>query len=178
MQTATQAVPSSARLVYRPVTEGDAPLLHTHWNRAQVRKYLWDDLPVDEATVRAAIGASQADLARAGYGLWAISLAVNGEFVGVCGLRRVAAERDDVEVIYSLEPSMWGRGFATEAARAAITFAFETLHLPRVLGGFDAENIASSQVLERLGLRPMADATQGASAPGGVVYWELTARLS
>ena len=89
--------------------------------------------------------------------------------MGVCGLRRVGG-REDVEILYSLEPAAWGQGLATEAGRAVLGFAFGELRLARVLGGFDAPNTASSQVLARLGMKPEADV----AGEGGVIYWGLS----
>jgi RimJ/RimL family protein N-acetyltransferase len=47
----------------------------------------------------------------------------------------------------------WGRGYATEAARAMIAYAFETMKLPRVLADTSADNERSQNVMKRLGMR-------------------------
>jgi len=144
----------TARLKLRPAMAGDADLLRDHWNRPEVRRFLWDDEPVAAETVDAALAQSDADFARAGHGLWIVeTLDIVSEtaFVGFCGLR-VVEGTDLVEVLYSLEPSQWGKGFATEAAGAALDYAFESLRLPRVVGGVDPPNRASHRVLERLGV--------------------------
>jgi RimJ/RimL family protein N-acetyltransferase len=51
-----------------------------------------------------------------------------GTPIGCCGLRR-DDRRDPVELLYSVDAEYWGQGLATDAARAVITFAFETLGL-------------------------------------------------
>jgi RimJ/RimL family protein N-acetyltransferase len=144
--------PESARLRFRRATADDVAALHAHWNAPLVRRYLWDDQEVALETVRAVVAASAADFARAGFGLWVLSDA-QGALVGMCGLRPVEGTAE-VEILYSLEPARWGSGLATEAAAAVLTYAFDVLSLPRVLGGIDEPNVASRRVLERLGMRP------------------------
>ncbi|MFI2708002.1 GNAT family N-acetyltransferase, partial [Nocardioides sp. CER28] len=60
------------------------------------------------------------------------------------------------ELGYQLHPDHWGRGYATEAGRAALGLAFEELGLHRVIARIDAENPGSAAVLRRLGMRQEA----------------------
>ena len=159
-------LPHSKRLVFRPIAAEDETWLHAHWNRPEVRRYLWDDQEVAPATVRAIVWASEADFSRAGYGLWSLARATDGAFIGMCGLRRVG-DGPEVELLYSLEPEAQGAGLATEAAAAVMAFALNVLRLPRVLAGVDAPNTASMKLLERLGMRPVDDVR----GEGEVVYW-------
>ncbi|WP_235014080.1 GNAT family N-acetyltransferase [Parafrankia sp. BMG5.11] len=69
-----------------------------------------------------------------------------------------------VEVLYSLSPAAWGRGFATEAARAVVDHALTTVGLPEVLAEVDEGNTASTRVITRLGLTPFAT-VQGELGP-------------
>ena len=90
---------------------------------------------------------------RHGFGPWLIVLPRSARVIGHCGLR-FWPETADVELLYSLEHSEWGKGYATEAAREAVRAAFEDLRLDRLIAGADAENVASQRVLGKLGLRP------------------------
>ncbi|MEW6272624.1 MAG: GNAT family N-acetyltransferase [Thermodesulfobacteriota bacterium] len=112
---------------------------------------------------------SAADFARDGFGLWIVDTEER-RFAGVCGLRRVPGTAD-LEVLYSIEPALWGRGLATEAARAVVAWTFERLDLPRVLGGVDAPNAASRRVLEKLGMTPLPAAGAAGTA---VRYYAVT----
>jgi RimJ/RimL family protein N-acetyltransferase len=68
--------------------------------------------------------------------------------IGGVGL---AQRGDAVELGYWIVPSCWGLGFATEAARAVVDFARDTLRLPRLVSGHFVDNPASGRVLEKLG---------------------------
>jgi [ribosomal protein S5]-alanine N-acetyltransferase len=61
-----------------------------------------------------------------------------------------------LEVFYSLAPAAWGKGYATEAARAVVEYALGDLGLPEVLAEVDEGNLASAAVVERLGMTPFA----------------------
>ena len=89
---------------------------------------------------------------RCGFGVWALEDRVSGTLIGHAGLARL--ERSEhVEVLYALAPKWWGKGFAREAARAALRFGFETAGLARIVGFVVPENTASARVLEVIGLR-------------------------
>ena len=90
-------------------------------------------------------------------GVFAVELA--GAMVGTVTFDRRGAERpghvrvegDEVEVGYLFLPEAWGHGYATEAARALLQWAFDTLDLNRVQAETDTRNAASARVLEKLG---------------------------
>ena len=64
------------------------------------------------------------------------------------------SERDrTAEIGFTFDPHHQGKGFATEAARAMVDWAFGTAGLHRVIGRTEARNTASSRVLEKLGMR-------------------------
>jgi ribosomal-protein-alanine N-acetyltransferase len=89
---------------------------------------------------------------RRGFGVWAVTERASGRLLGQCGLRYVEEARD-VEVLYLLNKTVWGRGLATEAAGVALDFGLKTLGLERIIGLVRPENVASRRVLEKLGLR-------------------------
>jgi RimJ/RimL family protein N-acetyltransferase len=157
--------PHSPRLRYHPMRAADVAALHAHWNTPAVRRFLWDDEEVAPDTVRAVLTASDADFARAGYGLWVVTDAA-GTLVGSCGLRPVE-DTAEIEILYSVEPARWGAGLATEAAAAVLRHAFADLGLARVLGGTDEPNVASRRVLEKLGMHAVPTI---AGTPPGVDY--------
>jgi ribosomal-protein-alanine N-acetyltransferase len=140
------------RLLLRPFGEEHADALCAQWNDPDVGRFLWDGEPVSPETVREVIAASRGSFAARGFGLYAIALRkAPAEVVGFAGLRTVG-ETDEVELLYALLPAHWGRGLATEAARAVLDRAFATLPLPQIVAGADPPNAASFGVMERLGM--------------------------
>ena len=90
-----------------------------------------------------------------GFGLWAVERVGEGRFVGMVGLAVptfVARFTPCVEVGWRLLVEHWGHGYATEAARAALHFGFESLGLPEIVSFTTANNLRSRRVMERLGM--------------------------
>ena len=155
-----RATLSSPRLTLRPATSDDAVFLHTHWNRPDVRRFLWDDQEVTQTKVEQVLARSDRDFTASGYGLWLVLLSPDGESVGVCGLRQIEGH-DLVEILYSIEPHHWGVGLATEAASTVVSYAFDRLGLKELYGEVDDGNDASVRVLEKLGMRFFKDIDVG-----------------
>jgi ribosomal-protein-alanine N-acetyltransferase len=83
----------------------------------------------------------------------AITLKEHGQLIGNCGIRMKTAYAREADIGYELDSRYWGRGYATEAALALLTFGFKDLRLHRIWAQCIAENIASARVLEKLGMR-------------------------
>lgn len=86
-----------------------------------------------------------------GFGMYSLIDRESGNFVGRCGLVRLAAT-GEVEVGYVFSKECWGKGLATEAAKECVRFGFETLRLPEVIGLTFLQNKPSQIVLEKCGL--------------------------
>jgi RimJ/RimL family protein N-acetyltransferase len=88
-----------------------------------------------------------------GWGLWALEL--DGEFIGYTGLQPVsfaAHFTPAVEIGWRLARGAWGHGYASEAARAAATYAFAELELPELVSFTVPDNTRSRAVMERIGM--------------------------
>jgi RimJ/RimL family protein N-acetyltransferase len=91
-----------------------------------------------------------------GFGIWALEELDGGRFVGLTGLSVVpfaAPFTPAVEVGWRLVADAWGRGYATEAAGAAIAYGFEQAGLDEIVSFTSATNLRSVAVMERLGMR-------------------------
>jgi RimJ/RimL family protein N-acetyltransferase len=91
-----------------------------------------------------------------GFGLWALERVEDGHFLGFTGLSRPSFEAHftpAVEVGWRLARHAWGRGFAMEAARAALAFGFETVGLEEIVSFTVPANVRSRAVMERIGMR-------------------------
>ena len=90
-----------------------------------------------------------------GYGLWAVELPRQAEFIGYVGLAPVTFDAHftpAVEVGWRMAHEYWGRGFATEAARATIADGFDRVGLGEVVSFTVPANVRSWRVMERLGM--------------------------
>lgn len=87
---------------------------------------------------------------RRGYGVWAVEDRASGRLLGQCGLRWIP-EAEQTEVLYLLTKTVWGRGLATEAAQAALAYAFGSAGLDNLIALTAPENKASQRVLDKLG---------------------------
>lgn len=97
----------------------------------------------------------EASWAGKGYGLWAVQVVDGPEFIGYVGLWDALFEAPftpAIEVGWRLARSAWGRGYASEAARAAVGYGYGTLGLPEVLSFTAATNLRSRAVMERIGM--------------------------
>ena len=88
---------------------------------------------------------------RLGYQL-AVTMKGDDRVIGSCGIRRKGGKEWDAELGFELATALWGRGLATEAARAMVDFGFSKLGLHRVSSWCIAENGASARTLEKAGL--------------------------
>lgn len=85
-----------------------------------------------------------------GFGLWAVEEKTSGALVGRAGLFRPEGW-PGLEVGWAFDPSVWGRGYATEAGHAALAHAWDELGAERVISIIDPDNARSIAVAERLG---------------------------
>lgn len=118
-----------------------------------------------------------------GYGLWAIEVPGRFEFIGYAGLavpRFEAHFTPAVEIGWRLDKPYWGQGFATEAARAAITDGFERVGLDEMVSFTVPANVRSRRVMERLGMKhdPADDFDHPLLPPGHRVRRHVLYRLN
>ena len=92
-----------------------------------------------------------------GYGMWAVEEMESGRFVGRVGLHRPEGW-PDLELGWSLCREAWGKGYATEAARAAAEYAFRELRRTHLIHLILPGNTRSIRVAERLGATPRGTA--------------------
>lgn len=138
------------RLTLRPQTPADAARVFELLSRRDVAVPLGSPLPRSVASIRAAIRAETAARRRPGA-RWAYSLVTRaGEWAGILNLRW--PHKGVAELGYGVHPSHQGRGYATEAVRAAAAYAFR-LGAHRVQATCWTRNPASMKVLRRAGLK-------------------------
>lgn len=109
----------------------------------------------------------QAMHAQYGYTLWVVEVTDSERgrtsFAGFTGLMRPSFvppfehAEPCVEVGWRLWPQWWGLGVASEAARAAVAFAFDVAHLPQIVSFTTPANEPSWRVMQRIGMRPSGE---------------------
>ncbi|MGH3379767.1 MAG: GNAT family N-acetyltransferase [Actinoallomurus sp.] len=90
-----------------------------------------------------------------GFGFWALEIAETGQFIGFTGLSVPGFEAHfipAVEIGWRLTRSSWGHGYASEAARRALTLAFDDLELAEVVSFTSRTNLRSQMVMKRIGM--------------------------
>jgi RimJ/RimL family protein N-acetyltransferase len=81
---------------------------------------------------------------------WAATRKADGQFIGLCGIEELSGTNDG-ELDYLLGKPYWSQGYATEAARAMVGFAFDNTGWDRVVAAIVPANLASSRVVDHLG---------------------------
>jgi ribosomal-protein-alanine N-acetyltransferase len=142
------------RLVIRELRESDADGAHRVYGDPEVMRYVGSGGKARTWEQSAAGVARMMEGQRAnGFSLWAVELRETGEMIGVCGVVHVDGTGPDVELVYEFQRSAWGRGYATEAARACLAAALGPLGLSRVVALAYPENAQSIRIMQKLGMR-------------------------
>jgi [ribosomal protein S5]-alanine N-acetyltransferase len=141
----------TARLGLRPFTDADADALFALHSNAHVLRY-WDAPPWSGRDRAERFIAACRQIADEGTG---VRLAIDRDhdrtFVGWCSLTGWNPNYRSASLTYCLDDAAWGHGYGTEAARALLSWAFDTLNLNRVQAETDTRNLASARVLEKIG---------------------------
>jgi RimJ/RimL family protein N-acetyltransferase len=148
----------TARLVLRPWSPDDAEAWFRILQEDGVLRYFPDPTPPARKKADAYIAHHLAHWKEHGYGHWAVAMPEDNRVIGWTGLEYLP-ELSETEVAYLLSRTVWGHGFASEAAQAALEYGFEAAGLEAIIGLVHRDNIASISVLEKCGLKP-ADRVQ------------------
>ncbi len=88
-----------------------------------------------------------------GYGIWPVVHKEDHRVIGECGITQIPGHEPHVEIAWIFNKAYQGKGFATEAARAVMDFAFTELHIARLYALIERFNARSIAVANRLGMR-------------------------
>jgi [ribosomal protein S5]-alanine N-acetyltransferase len=141
----------TARLRLRPFASSDADNLFALHSNAVVLRY-WDSPPWTEHARAERFLEACGHISEEGTGArLAVERATDQSFVGWCSLTRWNPVYRSASMTYCFDAAAWGHGYATEAGRALLDWAFDALDLNRVQAETDTRNVASAHVLEKLG---------------------------
>lgn len=140
------------RLLLRTFTIEDAPHIY-HLNLdPDVIRYTLDPIRDIDQSRQVLEQVIIPQYALYNHGRWAVHTKPGMGFIGWCGLK-ARPERNEIDLGYRFIKTFWGKGYATEAARACIRYGFEQLNLQRIIGRAMPDNKASLRVLEKCGMR-------------------------
>lgn len=141
----------TARLTYRDVRADDAPHLVPILMDPEVKRY-WPR-PSTREEVDGWIERLLARYETEGRTYWLAARLDTGEVIGHVGLlHQEIGGAKEIGLGYVFAKEHWGQGFATEAARACLTFGFEAMGLRRIIAAIRPENAPSLRVAERLAM--------------------------
>jgi RimJ/RimL family protein N-acetyltransferase len=145
----------TSRLTLRPFVEEDFEAIYAMRADPEVARYLYGE-PLSAAEARDFLQRRLGGSAWSSEGDW-LSVAaverVSGTTVGDVAFHWVSERDRTAEIGFVFDPGHQGKGFATEAARALLDWAFASAGFHRIIGRTEARNTASARVLEKLGMR-------------------------
>ncbi len=142
----------SDRLAFYEITAKDAEVMYALNCDPQVVEYTGDGSFDSLSTANSFLAERHEYNKKHGYGRWKILSRETGECIGWCGLK-FDSDKNITDVGYRLFRRHWGKGYATEAAKASIDYGFSVLELEKIIAHARKENAASLRVLEKCGMR-------------------------
>jgi RimJ/RimL family protein N-acetyltransferase len=142
------------RLVLRPAVDADRDAIAAL--NAHPKVGAWLGGVRDRAASDAFVDRVHAHEFEHGFGFWVVERQTDTRVIGMTGVWWVPPEMDMpgvVEIGWRFHPDAWGQGYATEAAKAALAYGFETLKLPEIIAFTARTNLASQSVMRRIGMR-------------------------
>jgi RimJ/RimL family protein N-acetyltransferase len=140
------------RLTLRMLRDSDLDAYAEMCADAEVMRYLGDGQPMNRALAWRNLALMVGHWSLRGYGLWAAEQRSSGVLVGRIGFWNPEGW-PGFELGWTLRRPYWGRGYATEGARAALEHAFTQMGQPHVISLIHPKNAASIRVAERVGER-------------------------
>lgn len=143
------------RLLLRPFEGGDLHALHTMQSDEEVVRYLYHDVrSLDDVRISLARKMGSVAISGEGDGVTAaVVLRDTGELVADVSVWLVSEGHEQAELGFVVHPAHQRRGYATEASRRMLEFAFTIMRVHRVIGRLEVRNAGSAGVLEKLGMR-------------------------
>ena len=143
---------TTERLWLREILPADVDGLLEIW--ADPIAMQWFPKTLTREELQALLARNQKRYEQYGHGLWAVLSKADQQLLGDCGLVRWDIDGvDELEVGYHFKRKHWGQGYATEAARACMDYAFRQLGTKRIISMIRPENLPSRRVAERNGLQ-------------------------
>ena len=139
---------TTSRLYLRRFTESDTEAYAEIMLNPSVTQYLGDGSNFSKENA-AKVLARFESVWDAGYGIFAVIERASSKLIGYCGIRQIPDGR--VELLYAYAPSVWGKGYATEAGKAVLDYAKKNFDIARIIAMSYPQNGGSIGVIKKLG---------------------------
>lgn len=147
----------STRLLITTWSKDDLPAAKKLWGDPEVMRYVDRRGGVNADQVREKLREEMDRQEQWGVQYWKVILKNTRQTIGCCGLRPYDLANRVYELGFHFMKPHWGRGYAQEAAKAVIDYAFEVMRVPKFFAGHNPENLASAPVLTKLGFQGIAE---------------------
>jgi RimJ/RimL family protein N-acetyltransferase len=168
----------TARLHLRPLALSDADALYALHHDADMQRYFGDGHLYDRRESLTWLEWHVGLWELEGYSFFAAELRPEGRFAGWLGLNKVADDPElngQTEIGWFIDRALWGRGLATEGARAALDFGFGPLGLERIIARYRTDNVASGRVMQNIGMDYWREVPNNEVPGTTVTLYELSA---
>ncbi|MGK9127151.1 GNAT family N-acetyltransferase [Olivibacter sp. SA151] len=144
------------RLTLREIVPEDADGMFELDSDHEVHKYLGNNPVKNKEEARKNIDFIRQQYIENKIGRWAVVERSSNQFIGWAGLKLIKEtinnHIDYYDLGYRLIKKFWGRGYATEAAKATLSYGFDKLNLPEIFAIADCNNTGSNKILTKIGM--------------------------
>lgn len=138
-------------------TDEDFALAKQLWGEEDVTKYICSAGKFSDREISERLTLEVKNGHDCGVQYWPFFEWETGELVGCCGLRPFKMEIDTYEIGVHMRKKYWGKGYASEAIKAVLDYAFTKLNVRKIFAGHHPQNNASRKLLSRLGFKYIDD---------------------
>lgn len=139
------------RLLVRQLSSDDFDDMFAVYSDPEAMRWVDDGQPITQDECRYWIGVTQKNYETRGYGMSAIVLRATGKVIGFCGIVHPSGQ-EVAEIKYALLQAHWGKGYATEMARAMIDYGYREYGLREMIATIAPDNLASQKVMAKVGM--------------------------
>lgn len=148
---------TSERLGFRKWREEDFELAFALWGDVNVTKLIIAGNQLTEKDVLKLLTKEIESDKQFNVQYWPIFLLNTSEFIGCCGMRSYDLTKGIYEIGVLILPRHWRKGYAIEACRSVIDYAFKELNFSALFAGHNPNNVASKKLLEKLSFSYIRD---------------------
>jgi len=168
----------TSRLLLRPMEIGDAPAIHAYWSDPEFHRYVSTEPPASPDAAREMVQGWIALAAEKRRPFWVMVAKESNQVVGTISINVLDLTNHCGQLGYEVAREQWGKGIATEAVRAVLSYGFGTMGLNRIAAYCWDGNVASQRVMEKAGMRYEGTLRQVRYAKGAYHDMRLHARLA